>query len=354
MFVFLLLLKDKQKSRTMKKIIIPIAAIALFFASCGNNEAPKQEVAEVNDNQTTFDQASKMFAVLPSEAPNPENPLTDEKVELGKKLYLDKRLSKDETQSCNTCHDLANYGVDNQPTSAGNNGGLGTRNSPTSFNAALHGTQFWDGRNKDVEEQAGGPILNPVEMEMPDEASVIARIAADEEYVALFAKVYPDEEDPISYKNITWAIGAFERTLLTPAPFDAYLEGDQTALSQEQIDGLKVFMDEGCTVCHNGALLGGNMFMKFGIYTDYWTLTNSNPIDSGKYVVSHNDADLFVFKTPSLRNIEKTYPYFHDGSVKDLGEAVKIMAKTESNKDLSDEQTESIVTFLASLTGELK
>jgi len=338
----------------MKKIIIPFAAIALFMASCANSEAPKKEVAAADENVAVFDKALKIFKVLPSEAPNEANPLTEEKVALGKKLYLDKRLSKDNTQSCNTCHNLETYGVDNQPTSAGNNGGKGSRNSPTSFNAALHGTQFWDGRNKDVEEQAGGPILNPVEMEMPDEAAVIARIKADDEYVKMFAAVYPEEENPITYKNITWSIGAFERTLLTPSPFDAYLSGEKDALTQEQIDGLKVFMDEGCTTCHSGALLGGSLFMKFGLFADYWTLTNSNPIDSGKYVVTHNDADLFVFKTPSLRNIEKTYPYFHDGSVNDLGEAVKIMAKTEVGNDLTDEQTKSIVAFLGSLTGELK
>lgn len=337
----------------MKKIILPIAAIALLFASCGN-EAPKKVEPTAPDNTAVFDKAIKIFAILPSEAPNTENPLTEEKVALGRKLYLDKRLSKDNTQSCNTCHNLETYGVDNQPTSAGNNGGLGSRNSPTSFNAALHVAQFWDGRNKDVEEQAGGPILNPVEMEMPDEAAVIKRIKADDEYVKMFAAVYPEEEDPINYKNITWAIGAFERTLLTPSPFDAYLAGEKDALTQEQINGLEIFMDAGCTTCHGGALLGGTTFMKFGLFTDYWPLTKSNPIDSGKYVVTHKDADLFVFKTPSLRNIEMTYPYFHDGSVADLGEAVQIMSKTEVGKDLTDEQVKSIVAFLGSLTGELK
>ncbi|RUA24488.1 MAG: cytochrome-c peroxidase [Bacteroidetes bacterium] len=338
----------------MKKVLILVVGIAMFFASCGNNEAPKKVSAPKIDNQEVFDLAIKNFKVLPNEAPNEANPLTEEKIALGRKLYMDKRLSKDNTQSCNTCHSLDTYGVDNQPTSTGNNGGKGTRNSPTTFNAALHVAQFWDGRNADVEEQAGGPILNPVEMEMPDEEAVIARIKADDEYVKMFADVYPNEKDPITYKNITWAIGAFERTLLTPSPFDAYLSGEQDALTQEQIEGLKVFMDAGCTTCHNGALLGGTMFMKFGLFADYWTLTNSNPIDSGKYVVTHNDADLFVFKTPSLRNVAMTYPYFHDGSVKDLGEAVKIMSKTEIGKDLTDEQTKSIVAFLGSLTGKLR
>ncbi len=338
----------------MKRFLIPVIGIAMVFASCGNNNTPKKESAPANDNQAVFDMAIQVFKVLPTEASNEANPLSEEKVLLGKKLYMDKRLSKDNTQSCNTCHNIETYGVDNQPTSTGNNGGKGTRNSPTTFNAALHIAQFWDGRNADVEEQAGGPILNPVEMEMPDEAAVIARIKADEEYVKLFADVYPNEEEPITFRNITWSIGAFERTLLTQSPFDAYLSGEKDALSQEQIDGLKDFMDAGCTTCHSGALLGGKLFMKFGLFADYWTLTNSNPIDSGKYVVTHKDADLFVFKTPSLRNVAMTYPYFHDGSVKDLGEAVKIMAKTEVGKDLTDEQTKSIVAFLGSLTGALK
>lgn len=341
----------------MKQITLLFTLLAFIAISCNNSGKDTKENTidkQADINAAVFDQASKVFAVLPEAAPNEANPLNDAKVELGKKLYLDKRLSKDETQSCNTCHNLETYGVDNKPTSEGNNGGLGTRNSPTSFNAALHVAQFWDGRNKDVEEQAGGPILNPVEMEMPDEQSVVDRVKADSEYVKLFAEAFPGEEDPVTFKNITYAIAAFERTLLTPAPFDAYLAGDKDALTDEQIAGLKEFMDVGCTQCHAGALLGGNMFMKFGIYQPYWELTGSNPIDSGKYVVTHNEGDLFVFKTPSLRNVEMTYPYFHDGSVKDLGKAVKIMAKTELNKDLSDEQTELIVSFLSSLTGKLK
>jgi cytochrome c peroxidase len=340
----------------MRKITFLFALIALAFTACNGGGETKEKKTDDSavDQVAVFDQASKVFAVLPSEAPNPDNPLNDDKVELGKKLYMDKRLSKDETQSCNTCHNLETYGVDNKPTSEGNNGGLGTRNSPTSFNAALHSAQFWDGRNKDVEEQAGGPILNPVEMEMPNEQAVIDRVKADPEYVELFKAAFPGEEDPITYKNITYAIGAFERTLLTPAPFDDYLAGQKDALTQEQIEGLKEFMDVGCTQCHNGALLGGQLFMKFGIYEPYWELTGSNPIDSGKYVVTHNEADLFVFKTPSLRNIAETWPYFHDGSVKDLGKAVQIMAKTELGKDLTDEQTQKIVAFLKSLTGELK
>ncbi len=341
----------------MKQITLLFTLMAFIAISCNNSGKDTKENTidkQADINAAVFDQASKVFAVLPEAAPNEANPLNDAKVELGKKLYLDKRLSKDETQSCNTCHNLETYGVDNKPTSEGNNGGLGTRNSPTSFNAALHVAQFWDGRNKDVEEQAGGPILNPVEMEMPDEQSVVDRVKADSEYVKLFAEAFPGEEDPVTFKNITYAIAAFERTLLTPAPFDAYLAGDKDALTDDQIAGLKEFMDVGCTQCHAGALLGGNMFMKFGIYQPYWELTGSNPIDSGKYVVTHNEGDLFVFKTPSLRNVEMTYPYFHDGSVKDLGKAVKIMAKTELNKDLSDEQTELIVSFLSSLTGKLK
>lgn len=340
----------------MRKITFLFALIALVMTACngGGETKEKKSAAPAVDNEAVFDQAIKVFAVLPKEAPNPDNPMNDAKIKLGKKLYMDKRLSKDETQSCNTCHNLETYGVDNEPTSKGNNGGRGTRNSPSSFNAALHASQFWDGRNKDVEEQAGGPILNPVEMEMPNEQAVIDRVKADPEYVQLFQDAFPEDNGAITYKNITYAIGAFERTLLTPSPFDEYLGGKKDALTQEQIEGLKEFMDVGCTQCHNGALLGGQMFMKFGIYKPYWELTGSNPIDSGKYVVTHNEGDMFVFKTPSLRNVEKTWPYFHDGSVKDLDKAVQIMAETELGKTLTDEQTKKIVAFLKSLTGELR
>jgi len=328
-----------------------LGGVFLFAASC-NNPAPKQEAAPSIDKDAIHTQATKSFAILPSSADNPDNVLTESKIALGKALYFDNRLSKDETQSCNTCHNIETYGVDNSPTSKGDNGGFGTRNSPTTFNAALHISQFWDGRNKDVEEQAGGPILNPVEMAIPDEAFVLDRIKKVPEYQELFKASFPDDENPFTYKNLTYAIGAFERTLLTPSVFDEYL-ANNTGLNDGQIEGLKTFMDVGCTTCHSGSLLGGTMLMKFGLSTNYWELTKSTVIDSGKYVVTGNEADMFVFKVPSLRNIDKTGPYFHDGSVTDLNDAIQIMSKTELNKELSTDEVNSIAVFLSTLTGDI-
>jgi len=323
-------------------------ALVMVLASCNNQPAvdPAQAFAD-----SVKAMAAKSFAVLPTSAENPANAGTAEKIALGKALYFDVRLSKNQTQSCNTCHNLATYGVDNLPTSKGDNGAQGTRNSPTSLNAMLHVAQFWDGRNKDVEEQAGGPILNPVEMGIKDTASMIAVLKKIPEYQTMFAAAFPGQTDAITYDNLTDAIGAFERTLLTPSKFDEFIAGNTQALSPEEIKGLKTFMDVGCTTCHSGALLGGNMFMKFGLSVNYWELTKSAVIDSGKYVVTKNPADMFVFKVPSLRNIEKTFPYFHDGSVADLKDAIQIMAKTTLNKELSTEEVESINTFLKSLTG---
>ena len=255
----------------MKKLkfifILPLAF--LIACSGGNSKKEKTDKKEVKVSQADKDllqKAQMFFKVLPSEAPNPENEITDAKVKLGKVLYYDNRLSKDQTQSCNTCHNIATYGVDELPVSPGDDGTLGTRNSPTVFNAALKGAQFWDGRNKDVEEQAGGPILNPVEMAIPSEQFLIDRLKGVDFYKALFANAYPGEADPITYKNIRYAIAAFERTLLTPAKFDDYLKGDVNVLNEQEKNGMKAFMDQGCIACHTGSLLGGTMLQKFPLF----------------------------------------------------------------------------------------
>ena len=337
----------------MKKSLFFIASLTfIFLFSCNNTESPKEVVPSI-DKAAIFTKASQFFAVLPDESAKPENISSPEKIALGKALYYDKRLSKDETQSCNTCHNISTYGVDNAPTSKGDNGGLGTRNSPTTFNAGLHISQFWDGRNADVEQQAGGPILNPVEMAIPNEKFLLDRLKGIPDYQEMFAKAYPADEDPFTYLNLTYAIGAFERTLLTPSRFDEYLVGNQDALTEQEIIGLQTYMDAGCTTCHSGALLGGNMLMKFGLSANYWDLTKSSVIDSGKYAETKQDADLFVFKVQSLRNIEMTYPYFHDGSVSDLDDAIQIMSKTELNKELTVEEVAEIATFLKALTGKV-
>lgn len=287
-----------------------------------------------------------MFQPLPEVAASTENPVTPEKVALGKALYNDKRLSLANDISCNSCHKLDNFGVDNEPTSPGHKGQRGDRNSPSSFNAALHIAQFWDGRAPSVEKQALGPILNPKEMAMPSEAEVLKRLNADAKTVAAFKAAFPGQKDPVTYENVGNAIGAFERTLMTPSRFDRYLKGDDSALTPDEKRGAQLFVETGCIACHNGVGVGGGMYQKLGVVKPYPTK------DVGRFAVTKNEADKMVFKVPSLRNSEKTGPYFHDGSIKTLPEAVSTMAEYQLGKKLSPEQVNDIVTFLKTLTAE--
>jgi cytochrome c peroxidase len=272
--------------------------------------------------------------------------VTQEKVALGKRLYMDTRFSANGDLSCNSCHKLDNFGVDNEPTSPGTKGQRGGRNSPTVYNAALHVAQFWDGRAADVEAQALGPVLNPIEMGVASEAEVVKKIKGDKDYVASFKKAFPEERDPITFKNFGRAIGAFERTLLTPSRFDRFLKGDDSALTKDEIAGLKTFTEAGCITCHNGVGVGGSMYQKLGLVKPYSTK------DLGRFEHTKSESDKYFFKVPSLRNVEKTAPYFHDGSIKTLEEAVKIMGEYQLGRTLDDSQVQSIVTFLRSLTGE--
>lgn len=293
------------------------------------------------------------FKTLPVVAVSEENPITQAKVRLGKILYYDNRLSKNGNSSCNSCHNLASFGVDNEVTSDGDDGSKGTRNSPTVFNAALHNMQFWDGRAKNVEEQAGMPILNSVEMGIPHEGFLIDRLTGIKLYQELFKEAFPGEEQPLTYTNLQKAIGAFERTLLTPSRFDQYMQGDRKAISSVEKAGLLAFVEAGCTTCHNGVGIGGGTMQRFGLVTDYRSLTRSRLNDEGRKAVTRYAADKDVFKVPGLRNIEGTFPYFHDGSVAGLDSAVIIMGKAELNKDLSKQEVRQIVAFLKSLTGEV-
>jgi cytochrome c peroxidase len=284
--------------------------------------------------------------------PLPES-IIDEKenaalIKLGKMLYLDPRLSVNDKISCNSCHSLSNYGVDNEPTSPGHEGKRGGRNSPTTMNAALHIAQFWDGRASDVEEQALGPILNPVEMGMPNKGDVVKKIKEVDEYKELFAEAFSEEKHPFHYNNIGVAIGAFERTLLTPSRFDDFLKGDEDALNKSEKRGLKKFINMGCATCHNGVVIGGNSYKKIGLVEPYETS------DMGRYEVTKIESDKKVFKVPSLRNITKTAPYFHDGSVETLDEAIQLMAKHQLGKDVGDGFVKDVKAFLGSLTGEVK
>jgi cytochrome c peroxidase len=339
----------------MKNFLIMFAILALVGWGCTQtSQKPGDKASATADQfQGLLEKAKASFSPLTKVADNPENPITPEKVLLGQTLYFDKRLSKDEHISCNSCHNLNTYGVDNEPTSPGDGGVRGGRNSPTVLNAAYHFAQFWDGRAKDVEEQAGGPIMNPIEMSMPDQEFVIKRLQGIKGYQEMFAKAFPGEKDPINYGNIQKSIAAFERGLITPSRFDQYLSGDENAITSEEKKGLQTFIDVGCTACHSGTVLGGQMYQKFGLAGNYWDFTKSEKVDNGRFLVTKNESDKFIFKVPSLRNVEKTHPFFHDGSVTDLEDAVKIIAKLQLNKDLTPQEVQEIVTFLKTLTGKV-
>lgn len=288
-----------------------------------------------------------MFAALPTTVESKE-PLTEARIKLGRQLFYEKRLSKGQDISCNSCHSLGQHGVDGKPTSTGHKGQLGGRNSPTVMNAAGHFVQFWDGRAVDVEAQAAGPMTNPVEMAMPDAAAVAVMLKSIPDYAPAFKDAFPDEKDPITLANAARAIGAFERKLLTPGRWDKYLAGDKTALTADEKKGFKTFMEAGCMACHNGAYVGGSMYQKLGLVKPY-----PDQKDQGRFEITKQDADKMMFKVPSLRNVEKTAPYFHTGKVATLPEAVKQMGEYQLGKALTDAQVASIVTWLKALTGEV-
>lgn len=289
------------------------------------------------------------FKALPETISTSDNSLTPEKIELGKNLFNEKKLSLSGEISCNTCHGLKEYGVDHQPTSTGHQGHIGARNAPTVYNAAGHIAQFWDGRSPTVEQQAKGPILNPGEMAMKSAEDVVAVLKSIPEDVTAFQKAFPNEADPVTFDNYAKAVGAFERTLTTPSRFDKFINGDKTALSNAEKAGFNKFVETGCVSCHNGSYVGGQMFQKLGMVIPY-----PDQSDLGRYEVTKNEADKMIFKVPSLRNIEKTAPYFHNGKVATLNEAVRLMGKHQLGKDLSDADVESIITWLKTLTGDVK
>ena len=321
--------------------------------------APAASAVVANSNASPEDQellkrAQGIFKPLPSaEEMQKLRPFTEEQVKLGHQLWYEPRLSKGNTVSCNSCHNLASAGVDNMPTSQGHKGQFGGRNSPTALNAALLGMQFWDGRAADVEEQAGGPLVNPVEMANDSQEAAAAKIAKIPEYQELFKTAFP-EDGAVSFKNITTALGAFERTLLTPTRWDEYLKGNVSALSEQERKGVRAFMDNGCIACHSGVNLGGNSFQKFGLVKGpYWKFIEDPKRDKGRADVTKKTEDEFFFRVPGLRNVAKTYPYFHNGSVWELDKAVNIMGMAQLGKELSKEDTDNIVAFLNTLSGSV-
>jgi len=289
-----------------------------------------------------------MFKPLPDQVAGPDNELTTAKLDLGRQLYFETRISKNGKVSCNSCHQLDKYGQDNLPFSPGHEGKLGGRSSPSTYNAALHLAQFWDGRAPSVEEQAKGPVLNPVEMGAPSADFVVDVLKGMPAYVDAFKAAFPGEADPVNYNNFGKAVGAFERKLLTPARWDFYLKGDKQALNEAELKGFVTFAQTGCVTCHNGVGVGGAMYQKLGLAKPWPGLK-----DNGRSDITKNEGEKNFFKVPSLRNITETAPYLHDGSVKTLDEMVGRMAEHQLGKHLSSEQTASIVTFLKALKGDL-
>jgi cytochrome c peroxidase len=290
----------------------------------------------------------QFFGPLPENMNLADAPATPEQISLGKKLFFETKLSKDGSLSCNSCHALESFGVDQQPFSSGVDGRLGKRNSPTVLNAAGHKTQFWDGRAADVEEQAKIPILNPLELAMDSAEQVLGILTQDASYPKLFAAAFPEDAEPLSWDNLARAIGAFERQLVTPAPWDAFLTGEVSALTALEKEGFKAFIDTGCFGCHNGPFMGGQIYMKLGLVHPW-----PNQEDPGREAITGMEGHRMVFKVPSLRNVEKTGPYFHDGSVETLEEAVQMMSHHQRGIDLTNAEVESIVAFLGSMTGKL-
>jgi cytochrome c peroxidase len=290
--------------------------------------------------------ANRVFSPLPDAMPGSEND-SAERIALGKKLYFEKRLSINDSQSCATCHRLEDgfAGVDNLATSPGARGEQGSRNSPTVLNSGWQDSQFWDGRAADLVEQAKGPILNPIEMGMPDEQTVEKKIRGIAEYQEAFARAFPGDEPAISYQHIAEAIAAFERTLITPSRFDDFMQGDVQALTEAEQRGLKTFLKIDCKSCHDGKLLGGETYEPLGKEHPY-----ENQADLGMYTLTRDEDDRMFFKVAPLRNVALTAPYFHDGKIKTLDEAVRKMAKLQLDEELTDQQVSDITSFLKALT----
>lgn len=303
-------------------------------------------VVSAGDTDRLIRRANRYFSPLPEAMPGAEND-TPARIALGKKLFFDKRLSNNDAQSCASCHRLEEgfAGVDNLPTSPGAKGQQGTRNSPTVLNAGWQRTQFWDGRAEDLVAQAKEPILNPIEMGMPDEQFVEKKIRAIADYQSAFAAAFPGEKPAVSYQHIAEAIAAFERTLITPSRFDDFLNGNAQALNEAEQRGLVSFIKLDCKSCHDGVLLGGESFEPLGKENPY-----ANQSDLGLYELTKAEDDRMVFKVSALRNVALTAPYYHDGKITTLSEAVRTMGKLQLDVELTDQQVKDMVSFLNALT----
>lgn len=326
-------------------LIVTLGIVASFSVESARAD-PARDAA-------LLERASGLFEPIPPEPPQlPGNPLTAEKIELGKMLFFEPRLSASWFLSCNSCHNMATGGVDLQPTSIGHGWHRGGRNAPTVLNSVFNFAQFWDGRAKDLMEQAQGPVQAAVEMNSKP-ADVVATLNAIPEYGRRFAAVFPDDKDAVNFQNMARAIEAYEATLITPnARFDKFLRGDKAALTDREKTGLGLFMEKGCAACHNGINLGGNSYQPFGVVEKPGAeiLPQGDP---GRYQVTKTASDEYVFKVPTLRNITLTPPYFHSGTVWDLEQAVAVMGRSQLGTALGDGEIAAITDFLDSLIGEM-
>ncbi len=319
-----------------------VLTLLVLTAACGTDAPPPRDGGPVQVNAA----ALQTFAPLPAVMASADNPITPEKVDLGRMLYYDTRFSTSGDVSCYVCHPLHDYGTSHRRTGVGHGGLIGGRNEPSVYNAAGHVAQFWDGRAPDVEAQALGPVLNPVEMGMPDGQSVEKVLYRIPGYVDAFAAAFPSDPEPVSFENFGRAIAAFERGLVTPSRWDAFLEGDAGALSDEEKAGFNEFAAAGCTQCHVGAFVGGSFYQKAGLVNAWYDTS-----DAGRAQVTGSAADAMFFKVPSLRNVQETWPYFHDGSAQRLEDAVALMAWHQLGKTLTEPQVAGIVTWLRTLSG---
>ena len=298
-------------------------------------------------------QALTMFRPLAVDGSAATDPGISRQVNLGRVLYFEPRVSADGTVSCARCHQPALYGADGLPRSIGSEHRVHPRHAPTVLNAASQFVQHWRGDRSSVEDQAMQALIAPPSYGNPSYEAAITKLKAIPGYAALFTQAFPGQADPITPENWARAIGAYVRTLVTPAPFDRFLGGDDTAMSPAAQHGLRAFMQVGCASCHNGGGIGGTMYQKFGISEPYWIATGSRAVDKGRFDVTKDAADMYVFKVPTLRNVTQTAPYFHDGSVTTLSEAVRVMARVQLGRQLPESQVRDIVAFLESLTGPL-
>lgn len=330
-------------------------SLALGASACGDDDATPTSTGEGTTGATPAPTEERPlrevvgdhFEPLPGEVPTERD-----KILLGRALFHDRRLSGDETLSCATCHMLTHGGAEPRRTSTGIRGQTGPINSPSVLNAAFNFRQFWDGRAADLREQAAGPVTNPIEMG-GDWNAILERLRADRALVERFTAVYG--EDALNQENVLDAIVAYESYLVTPAPFDRWLAGQDDALSEPQQRGLRLFVETGCTTCHNGRNVGGAMYQRMGLVNNYFERRGGplSEADHGRFNVTNDEADRHMFKVPTLRNVAQTSPYFHDGSEPELSGAVRTMAYVQLNRELTDEQVADIVAFLEALSGEL-